>query len=245
MKTFYIEDKWTYNGEANDIIKYGFNNGYDIIILNYDELMKINSNIFINNYYFVNTDIVQHHLKNTNKSNIVPDTYDDQFNNLYYREIEKMTFSEYVKKYEGIQRFIKPFSNNKDFDGTVIQYKNDFNNHYIKIPNDDTYIYTTPILNIKTEVRLLIGNNKLYGHTFMCGKERNNSYINNIIINKILDLSNGRYLCVDICYASINEDDFKWIILEINPPFSLDDYEIDFKNYIDFCIDACNYIKES
>jgi hypothetical protein len=76
----------------------------------------------------------------------------------------------------------------------------------------------------------------------MC-KNIDNTYLDDTqFINDLINLTGEKFRCIDICLIKQNNQ-LKWGIVEINPPFSLDDYEILFENYIDFCIDSCNYIK--
>lgn len=237
---FIIEDTWTYEGEADDIINYATQHNIEYEILNVEQLYNFNSNIFLNNIYFCNTDIVQYHLSKIGKINLVPNTYDNRFNKFYNRNIEIMTVKEFDDKFRGINKFIKPYDNNKDFDGRVVNNISDFELYGVKIPELNKKIYCCDPIVFLSEVRLLIGNNKLYGHGHIC-KNKIDNYLNDTeFIDGIISLTNGKYLCIDIGYT-FNEKlkIFQWIIIEINPPFSLDDHEIPFNNYINFCIDAC------
>ncbi len=84
---FILEDTWTINGEADDIINFANTNNIKCNIINEDELYNLDSNYFFNNIFFCNTDIVQHHLNKIGKINIFPNTYDMKFNELYKRNI--------------------------------------------------------------------------------------------------------------------------------------------------------------
>lgn len=239
-----LEDTWTLDGEADDIIQFSIDNKIEYKILSVDELINLNSKYFLKNSYFCNTDIVQLHLENLNKSYLVPDTYDDKFKTFYDREIEKMTISEFINKYNGITRFIKPVKNNKEFDGRVIDKITDFELYGVKIPTESTEIYCCQPIIFLSEVRLLIGNGKLYGHGHICKNEIEN-YINEIqtFVNDIIKASDNNYYCIDIGYIFDKKTKlFKWIIIEINPPFSLDDHKIPIDDYMNFCIDACHHI---
>jgi hypothetical protein len=63
---------------------------------------------------------------------------------------------------------------------------------------------------------------------------------NNTIIKKLVEITDD-FKCIDIGLVQ-NGDNYDWCVVEINPPFSLDDYDIPFEEYIQFCIDACLYI---
>ncbi len=242
---FLLENTWTIDGEADDIIDFCKKNNYECKILNVQQLYELNSIYFLNNVYFCNTDIVQYHLEQINKKYLVPNTYDIRFNKFYNRIIETLTLNEFASKYNSIEKFIKPYDNNKDFDGRVICNINDFESYGVKIPNLNQKIYCCDPIKIISEVRLLIGNNKLYGHGHIC-KNRISNYIEDkIFIEELIKASNYDYLCIDIGYVFDEKNKvFKWIVIEINPPFSLDDHEINFQDYMYFCIDACNYLNK-
>ena len=53
------------------------------------------------------------------------------------------------------------YDNNKDFDGRVISNINEFESYGVKIPDLEQKIYCCDPITIMSEVRLLIGNNKL------------------------------------------------------------------------------------
>jgi hypothetical protein len=233
----YLQHNWDDDGEAQDIIDYCRENGIKIELMTGMDLMDMDSHKFLSNMYFCDTDIVQYHLSKTNKTFLVPDTYEKTYEKLYDRKIEKMTLSEYFSKYDGIERFIKPFKNNKEFDGFIIKGVNDFTDRCVPVPSDTTEIYTCEPLVILSEVRLLIGNHKLYGHTHMC-KNRIDTYLKDTkLISDLLELTGTNYRCIDI--GLVRRPNLKWIVMEINPPFSLDSYEIPISDYMAFCMDVC------
>jgi hypothetical protein len=238
-----LEDKWTLDNESDDIIEYANKNNFEINILTYDKLINYDSYKFVKCIFFCNTDIVQYHLIKLDYSHLVPNTYTNIFNPYYERKFEILTIKQFKDKYQNVEMFIKPYENNKEFDGRVIKNISDFELYGVNIPDDNLKIYCCKPLIILSEVRLLIGNNKLYGHTYMC-KNRIDNYIHEIsnLIENIINKSNGGFYCIDIGYIYENNK-FKWIIIEINPPFSLDDYELDINDYMLFCIDSCKYIK--
>lgn len=240
---FILEDTWTADNEADDIIEYSTENAIKCKILTVDELYAFNTADFFRCVYFCNTDIVQYHLSKLNKMELVPNTYDSRFHEFYKRNIETMTVSDFNTKYKGMQKFIKPYDNNKEFDGRVISDISDFKLYGVEVPDLTSKIYCCEPVRFLSEVRLLVGNNKLYGHGHICKNKIDTYLADTQFINSIISLTGTEYLCVDIGYV-FNEKikAFQWIIIEINPPFSLDDHQIPFADYIAFCIDACNYI---
>lgn len=240
-----IEDNWIEDIESiesDDIIKFINKNNYTYSIKTYDELLDIDSNSFFDTLCLCNTEIIQYHLEKLNKLNCVPDTYEPIYKYYFYRNIEKMSFRDFTKKYLGTKKFIKPCKNNKLFDGKVVKDLTDFTDFCIDIPEDNTEIYVTDPIKILCEVRLLIGNNKLYGYGYISTK-KDNSYLKSDLINDLIKITNNKFRCIDIGLSIINNKK-KWIVIEINPPFSLNNYDIDIKSYIDFCIDSFEDIKK-
>lgn len=222
-----LEDTWL----ADDIKTYAKDNFLICDELSVEELYNYDSIKFFNCVYFCNTDIVQFHLKNINHLEIVPNTYDNKYDKFYMRSIELIKFKEVKSGY-----FIKPLSNDKIFDGQIYEDNDKFIG---KLPDPETIIYQVNKLTFLCEYRLLIGNKKLYGYGFIQGIYPNIQINKNDIVEEIVNLTSN-YLCIDIGYTSELK---KWVIVEINPPFSLDDHKIPLNDYMLFCIDACNYIR--
>jgi hypothetical protein len=236
-----LEDKWTVDGEADDIIEYCKKNNYVCHILTYDEIYNYDTYEFFKCIYFCNTDLVQYHLKKKNIDYIVPNTYENIYSEFYNRIITIKCLGDINIDSLTEPLFIKPIENDKTFDGTVLS-KNDLYAYNVILasltkPINEHYVYTSKIIKFTSEYRLLIGNNKLYGYGHMCGDYKKFD----IDINKLIELTNDKFRCIDIGFdKKIN----KWIIVEINPPFSLDDCDIPFDSYMTFCIDACLWINK-
>lgn len=227
---FLIQDTWIEFDGADDIINYCLINGSKYEILNENDLLlKTN---FFEYIFFCDTNIVYQQLQKNNLTHLCPCTYDKKFNCLFGRNIKE------VKLHDvdfDIPIFIKPVMNTKIFSGHIIYDKLQLDS--LKIEFGNTCIYTSNVINIIGEYRLLIGNSKLYGSSYMKGSYDEN-YLEKMDINKIIDLVGNSFLCVDI--GLLNNGNY--IVVEINPPYSLDDYDIEFEQYINFCIDSCNYI---
>ena len=236
----YLEDSWF--EDADDIILYAKKNNYILIKKTYQELLDFNSLTFFDNLCLCNTEIIQHHLKKLGKTNIIPDTYESNYEQFFCRNIEKMPFGEFKNKYLGATKFIKPSGNNKSFDGRLVKDLSDFTDFCIDIPDDDLEIYVIDPIKIISEVRLLIGNNKLYGHGFI-SSQNDISYLTSNIIKNLIVFTGEKFRCIDIGLVEINNTK-KWIVIEVNPPFSLNNYDIDLDNYFNFCIDSFIYIKK-
>ena len=244
QKTVYIEEDWW---DDDMIMKNMLNRGYkmhvSIKLSTHNYLLNMDSEKFLKNIYFCNTMIVQNHLNKLDKNNIIPDTYEDKYKEYFNREIEKMTFGELLEKYKNIPKFIKPINNDKMFDGRIFIDTNDFTDFCLDIPPNDMMIYVTDPITILFEARLLIGRNKLYGSSMMNTSPslRKNipNYLESEFVKNLINITSD-FRCIDIGMNNMNE----LFVIEINPPFSLDNYNIDMKSYIDFCIDACQNISQ-
>lgn len=232
-----LQDEWY--EDSKDILE----SGEEIVIIEKSDIKLMSKeNFFCYDVVFCDTDLFQEKLDGYP----IPDTYDVNFTELFKRKIEKSTIDKFKKTTE--PKFIKPIGNNKSFTGIVINPENfdtDFTNRGLEIPVNQE-IYIVDPLKIISEYRLLIGNGKILGSGHILGTS-GNWEIHTKFINDILIASNNRFLCVDI--AQILDTSFKWIVLEINPPFSLDDHVespgggIPFNQYFAYCIESFQNIK--
>jgi len=236
MYTILLEDTWL--EDAQDIIDYCSDLHYEYHIYSVDELYEFDSIKFFapNNVYFCNTDIVQYHLNKVNLWNLtfVPDTYEQIYQQFYKRNIQRRLYGSIDQNTE-LPLFMKPVTNDKIFDGQVFYSEDTFLG---KIPTNDTMVYTTDVLTILSEYRLLIGNSKLYGKGLISGINLDD-VLPNKMINEICNCTDNLFRCIDIGYSKELKN---WIIIEINPPFSLDDHHIPLADYMTFCIDSCKNI---
>ena len=228
-----IEKSWFDYGEVDDIILYCTKNNIKFDIFPKEELLNLPQ--FFSYIYFCSTDIVLQKLKEYNCEYLCPDTYDETFNEFYCRKIEKIRLND-INYTENI--FIKPIENSKLFDGFIAKSQKSIDD--IKYIDPNMIIYKSEIVNIVAEYRLLIGNGKIYGSTKMKGDDIKD-YMDKINITKLIELTGFRFKCIDIGFISESE----WVIVEINPMYSLDDYEMDITSYMNFCIDSCLWINEN
>ena len=158
-----MENSW----EATDIKYYCNIHRLLFLELSYEQLLNMNTSDFLQSYYFCSTDIVQKHINNGLCTYKVPSCYEARYSDLFKRSIDTMPFSEAINT----KLFIKPVSNNKEFDGLVVTnglaY---FYDRGIPIPNSDTLCYVSEIIIVLCEYRLLIGNKILYGKGIMKGE---------------------------------------------------------------------------
>lgn len=227
-----IENTWNDYGEADDIIQYCEANNIKYQILPATQIVILDN--FFDNIFFCNTEIVLEKLKQVNFADLCPDTYDSTYNEFYHRLIEKINISDIIIT-DSI--FIKPVENNKLFNGHIVLSQLDVDS--LAYADPKMMVYKSNVINIMAEYRLLMGNGKLYGHSYMKGCQIDN-YLNKIDINKLIGLTGDKFRCIDVGFT----DETSWLIVEINPMYSLDSYNIDIKDYMEFCIDSCKFINK-
>ena len=203
-----IQDIWHEWEQDIEIIDYCKENNLEYSILNKDEILKTKGSVL-----FCNVDIISCLFN-------IPDTYDIKYNNFYKRKIERSKINDLIFKEKF---FIKPVID-KLFDGIVINSIEELNIY------KDIEVYTSEYINIISEYRLLIGRNKLYGYSIM---KSNEIQLNEDFIKEIVQKTND-FLCIDIGF----NDEIGWFIVEINTPYSIDQYDIHINDYMKFCIDS-------
>ncbi|XWV24797.1 hypothetical protein QJ856_gp0986 [Tupanvirus deep ocean] len=230
-----IEDEWN----AHDIIEYCQENNLQYRVLSQKEITKLCKFEFFEGPFFCDTKIAQKYLHENGWNDKIPDTYPEIFNKFYKRNIKKIKFNELNK--QPYPFFIKSISNNKQISGTVISNHKEENNLWLIndiIPYTDMELYVSNVVKFIVEYRLLIGNGKLYGK----GYQQGNKFVNldDKFTKEIIGLCGNNFYCMDVGLLSdINE----WAIVEVNPPFSLDDYDIPLDNYIEYAIEFWKSLK--
>jgi hypothetical protein len=235
-----LEDTWNYYEEAEDIILYCNDNNIKCTVLSRQEISNMPD--FFNYIFFCSTNIVYQKLKEHDCLNLCPDTYENVYNEFYCRKIEKVKVNE-IKITGDI--FIKPCDNDKLFDGFIAKTQQEIDN--LKYLDCDIIVYKSNVIHITSEYRLLIGNMKLYGSACIkcekhvkCDKDNPiETYIDLKFLDQLIELTGENFRCIDIGF-----DGKVWFIIEINPPYALDDYDMNIKNYMEFCIDSCIFINK-
>ena len=114
-----------------------------------------------------------------------------------------MPFSEFISQQRALKnkpRFIKPVGNNKSFEGRVICDESDFSYRGITAPADSTDVYTCDPVRFLSEVRLLVGNGRVYGVGYMKGRPLSDTFLDYEaeFIKQVVDKTGPRFRCIDI-----------------------------------------------
>ena len=224
-----LEDEW----DAEDIIEYCNQNSIGCKILPQREIFSIDPFEFFKHPFFCSTHIIQKNLKEIGLSELIPDTYDNIFNNLFKRTINKIFYKD-LDKYQ-YPYFIKSTGNGKQIDGTIVTNECDLGDIWMVNqiePTPDLELYISDIVKFDVEYRLLVGNHKVYGIGYQKGD--NSIKIDNNFIEELLNVSNNKFYCIDVGYLNSMG---QWAIVEVNPPFALDNFDIPIENYMLYCID--------
>lgn len=232
MTKVLLEDSW----EATDVIEYCTEHNIECTEVSQSEIYEMNSNKFLEYVFMCGTGAVKYHLDKLGLSNIIPDTYETAYSELYGRTINKIKFEEIPQMTSSV--FIKPTSNDKNFCGQIFDPTSDINDND-DLPDKHDVVYYSQIITFMSEYRILVGNGKVYGIGFMQGYD--DVYPDENIINQIVELTKDNYRCVDV---GLDKKTMKWLVVEINPPYSLDQYTISLDNYMNFVVDSCIYIQK-
>lgn len=169
-----------------------------------------------------------------------PATYPDCFSTLYHRDIRKIKASDFLALEKPM--FVKPASNNKTFDGLVLNPKNKYDVAYLQ-KKTDSYIFACEVVDFVNEYRLFVLENEIHGivessffvlpHDKVRSKQPPQNFLNEIMKN------NKIATCViDVGMKS----DGEFCVVEVNPPFALSSYEYPIDLYFDYCVKAFSSI---
>jgi hypothetical protein len=233
-----IQNTWT---EEDDQELLEYCKKYETVILSKEEILKLN----INNIkvLFCATKIIQKMITGY----IVPDTYEKCFSEFYKRNIQLKSLKDCYNM--PMPFFVKPCANDKSFDAMVINKKSDLD-YLHSFMSLDKILYTSSIIKLKNEYRLFIGDKKLYGVAnsseyvmdFLDLEMKYTKYFNISppleFIDGILAANTIGFCIVDIGLTS----DGTWVVVEVNPPFSISSYDFPINEYFDYCSDAWQYV---
>lgn len=236
-KQILLEKEW----EADDLIHFFVSNHHPYIELPRQQIKKLLQTNQLNKYgpCFCKTTIIQKFLGSIGMQHLIPDTYSKNFDKFYHRNIRISNFKNLQKSEFPI--FIKSLANDKKISGIVIENLSQLNDIWEindTNQNDVMLFYVSDVVKFASEHRLLVGNGKLYASAFQKGNK--NIQIDSQFLDEIIQHSKNNFYCIDIGYLC---DTQQWAIVEINPPFSLDDYGISNDKYFQFAKDFWSQIE--
>ncbi len=241
-----VEEDWD---DYDDLIDYFVTSKIPYKIIPHDKIASISTEDFmINGPYFCDTHIIQDKLSAVSLDYIIPDTYPNVFDNFYKREIIKETYIN-LKRHT-FPFFIKSTGNDKLISGTVIKNSKELEKIWIsngvECDNNLLLYVNKNIINFRAEYRILIGNNKIYGVGFQKGEKSINP--DQQFLDSLTSASCKSFYCVDVGYTDnvgSKVPESGWVIVEVNPPFSLDSFDIEMKDYVDFAVDFWSFVQST
>ena len=249
-----IEDEWC----AEDIIDHCESHKQKYRIVPQKEILSMDADDFLSGPFFCSTHAIQKKLKEKNLHHLVPDNFalmelrfghGPQFtlarSLLYTQEQDKPVLPDFYKRtitkttYSDLNKFTYPYfiksaGNNKLIPGTVINNDHELSElwkiHNIT-PTADLELYISDVVKFNVEYRLFIGNGRLYATAYQKGV--NSIKVDNDFVKELLSVCGKKFYCIDVGYIKT----VGWAIVEVNPPFALDDYDIETETYVQYGVD--------
>jgi len=243
-----LEDTW----EADDVKNWCASKNISCEELSVDTLEAIDAVAFVNSTYMCNTKLVQEKLQEARLQHKVPSTYPVQLRPLLHRNVEEKLLGDISSS--NLPSFIKPVSNDKCFDGRVIEDQDSLSRLMEEARDIHCPVWTSDKVSFLVEYRLFIGCGNVYG----CGRIQGcsdavppASFVNELLACCGSDV----YWAVDVgLMTRVHDDSYHsdagkreapscWAVVEVNPPFSLDDHGLDIDSYCQYCQDACEWMR--
>jgi len=259
-----LEDTW----EADDVVEECGRRGVSCRELTVAELEVYDARAFVcESVFMCNTDLVQTKLRSLSPglfAEVVPDTYPHELHELLRRDIARRELGS-VQDSE-LPLFVKPVSNDKAFDGRVVADVEQLSDLRAEVCDllhgrlgdaseaevAALQVYAAAPVHFQAEFRLFVGGGRMY-----CGA-KNESYLirrdadveakdlapPEDFMRKVVEACpSDVFWVVDVGFMVQPTGSAVWAVVEVNPPFSLDDHGLPIKPYMDYCIDACAWIK--
>lgn len=230
-----IQDTWN-EEEDKELLKYMDDNNIYYKTISKDDINSIC--VYEYDCIFMDTNLITQICKN-NKIDIINyySTYPIEFKELYKRDIVKCNLTSQRER----PYFIKPCEdNNKLFGGFVVNSEYDV--QYIKEKLDkqeNQMVYICDCVEFMNEYRIFYEKGKVWGIVestdFILDGEVMHDKPPQEFINKctdIMDKMDGIFFVLDIGMIK----DGNWVVVELNPPYSLTSYGFPIKDYFEYCI---------
>lgn len=150
--------------------------------------------------------------------------------------------------------FVKPISNDKNFNGSLICSDLERDVVFDKIDDPNKEIYFCREVKFFNEYRIFVGDNKVFGivdcsdylidKKHIIKKEPPSEFIEDI-----LNENKYKYCVIDVAMRSDDNECGEWsakqplwCLVEVNPPFALSSYDYPIAKYVDFCRKAWEHL---
>lgn len=249
-----LEDTW----EADDVKEECIKHHVPCDEMTVIELEQYSTLEFVQSTYMCNTELIQRKLAEVGLLTKVPSTYPDSLFGLLKRSVEQRTLKDL--KLTDLPVFVKPVSNDKSFDGRVVtdegglEHLLEDGGHDLECP-----IWAAERVSFLVEHRLFVGGGKLYGMGRIQGSS--DALPDESFISEVLSCCGPDvFWAVDVGllvrantsgkqeghkkHEGNEEQECCWAVVEVNPPFALDDHGLAIGPYCRFCQDACAWIRQ-
>jgi hypothetical protein len=202
-----------------------------------EELRALDTSRFIYSTFLCDMGIVLAQLRKAGMAHLIPDKYPPEFAPFYRRFIQEKRLG--LLQASDLPMFVKPRGHHQTSDGMIIRSMDQ-----LPLPHmTNTLCYTAEVVDFGAKYRLFVGKNRIYGTGLLvAGKEpEDNGESLSAFTDCVVKQSCG-YYAVDVAYL---ETQNTWAVVEVNPPFAMDDCGVDIQSYMQFCIDTCENIRAS
>jgi len=201
--------------------------------MNSEEIKNVNPKNY--DVIFADTSIIQEVLGKFNKS-VDYNSYHPMFITLFKRKIEVVDHSQLLNCEKPF--FVKPYDNYKSFEAVIVETEKDIN----LIPKSDQKYYKCQFVKFVNEFRLFVSPGKyeiIESSDFIISSSKiKRTDVDQKFIEDILKVNTFDYVIIDIGCIEISVGVFEWVIVEINPPYSLTSYNLDIEIYYNYCVNA-------
>lgn len=255
-----LEDTW----EADDVREECERLKIPCRELTVEQLSAYEPREFVDSVYMCNTEIVQRKLRDAfgeaKFDAVVPCTYPQSLASLFHRKIDRKLLSRVEA--EDLPVFIKPATNDKAFDGRVVRDTTalaTLRKEATEYSGEthEVEIYVSTVVEFWAEYRLFVGAGNLYGMGMIrdVRKQKSDTTVQlsdscqgdppRAFVDDVLACCGDHaFWVVDVgVLVATCPGQSQWAVVEVNPPFALDDHGLHIEPYCRYCIDACAWIR--
>jgi len=264
MRQVLLEDTW----EADDVKEECGRLGAPCRELSVEELEAISAAELLASVYMCSTELCQRKLREVLSeeqfASRVPATYPEPLRPLLRRRVEATKLGAVT---EGrLPLFVKPATNDKSFDGRVVRNKEGLERLLEEAAEEcggrdgigELDVLAAEVVTVLSEHRLFVGGGQLYGEgqiredttamARLTAEERQallgGGGVPASFVGEVLALCGGEvFWAVDVGLLARADGELQWGVVEVNPPFALDDHGLAIEPYVRYCMDACAWIR--